>query len=80
MADLRFKQICVGQYTGAGRDARQSFIVIGLSEDGKVYQFKGGRWQNLEEMFASPSKATPIDQGQGPGQQERRAASDEAPW
>lgn len=56
MARIKFKQICVGQYTGVS--GRESFVVMGLSEEGYIYQFKSGRWQSIEEMFGSPSQSS----------------------
>lgn len=50
----KFKQICVGQYTRtAGRDNGMSYVVIGLTEEGAVYQFKSGRWQPIEEGYGA---------------------------
>lgn len=54
----KFKQICVGQYTP--KMGGQSFVVIGLSEEGQVYQFKTGRWQKIDDLPKPPTgKAAP---------------------
>ena len=54
---LRFKQVSVGQYNNS-RTGLLSFVVIGLSEDGKVYQFKSGKWQSLEGMFGGQTQSS----------------------
>lgn len=52
--ELKFKQICVGQFSGG---SGMSFAVIGLSEEGEVWQFRTGRWQRLDEIERSRSQA-----------------------
>ena len=44
MAELKFKQIAVGQWDGGSGN---SFTVVGLTEDGKVYKCLKDRWTPL---------------------------------
>jgi hypothetical protein len=59
MAELQMRQIVVGQWVNTYRGG-ESFSIIGLSEDGKVYRYDMSRdgwvaW-NMNEIPPKPSK------------------------
>ena len=59
---MKFKQIAVGQYKGTNSQSSLSFVVIALSEEGNVYQYRYGRgWVPIAEDTASYPKSKAKD-------------------
>ena len=70
MQKLKMKQIAVGQFT-SGAQRLLSFVVVGLSEDGDVYQHRFGKgWVPIGDETPATRKS----------QSQQTADKDETPW
>lgn len=75
MPELKFKQIAIGQWAGARGN---TFTVVALSEDGRVYKFLRDGWVPLPDKPTQTAQtartASTVSKADGP------QSTDEDPW